>query len=403
MHGGGPVILARLLQAFTPGAYIVATNRKQLFAGAVKTGGWLPASYYFLDEASAKQGAELDAIAIETKPQGKPPRRNAFMSWLANIVADALTLPDIRLVRDKIRSILVERPSVTTVYAASDNGTFLLGTYWAVKATDKRFVVHLFDLYRGNAFGPFRQLLARFYESRILQRANQIIVTSKHTQEYLVQRYGRGITKKISVIGHPLPDRASQRQAPTHRTGSPFEIIYTGTLGWPQKDCLVDLVCATRSMENIQITILAPYSPEQMAAWHLTGPHVEIGSVSPEEAERRQQAADILFLPMTFHPESHDIVATASPGKIAEYLESGKPILVYAPPFSHVARYAKETGFGLVVNQEGDEPLQEAIRRLQTDKNLQKDLVAHARQAFLDNHEEQGVLSRFRAAVWGHA
>ncbi len=400
MHGGGPVILARLLRGLTEDSYSIVTNRKQLFAGAVKTGGWLPASYYFLDENDPKSGHELENITIDSRPTGHSAQRSPLVNWLARIAADAITLPEILRVRDKIHHILSVNQALTTVYATSDDGTFLLGTYLATKKTKKRLVVHLFDLYAGNAFGPFRQLLAKLYEPKILHRADQIIVTSQHTADYLNSKYHNAFAKKIIPVYHPLPDRnppTTTRRSPSE----PFEIIYTGTLGWPQKDCLVDLVHATRNLAAVKITILAPYSSSQLAAWGLVGPHVETGSVSPSEAEKRQQQADALFLPMAFHPESHDIVATASPGKIAEYLQVGKPILVYAPAFSHIARYARETGFGLVVDHEGDKPLQTGIKRLQDDLSLQTELIHQARATFLKNHEEKLVLKQFRAAVEG--
>lgn len=403
MHGGGPVILGRLLQACRPGSYVVVTNRKAFFSGTVKTGHWLPAPYYFLDEPGAKTSSDLQDIHIPNQPHGTPPQRGPILHWLAEAAADAIALPDILRVRNMIRRVLAEHPTITTVYAASDNGTFLLGTYLAARSMRKRFVVHLFDLYRGNAFGPFRQLLARLYEKSILRRADTIIVTSQHTADYLNRRYRQAFATKLRPIYHPLPGRQRPRVIPKRPPGKPFEIIYTGTLGWPQKDCLADLVRATRGWADIRITILAPYSTEQMAAWGMTGPQVETGSATPEEVERRQQAADVLFLPMTFHPESRAIVETASPGKIAEYLESGKPILIYAPAFSHVARYGRETGFGLVVDEEGDAPLQTAIRRLQKDQDLRGRLAAQARAVFEQNHEEAGVLTRFRAAIEGTA
>lgn len=81
----------------------------------------------------------------------------------------------------------------------------------------------------------------------------------------------------------------------------------------------------------------------------------------------------ILFLPMAFN--SPDIIKTASPVKLPEYLASGPPILVHAPEYAYITWYAKKYGWGFVVDKPDLELLKEAVQVLLRDDFLKENLV----------------------------
>jgi hypothetical protein len=92
-----------------------------------------------------------------------------------------------------------------------------------------------------------------------------------------------------------------------------------------------------------------------------------------------QRTADILFLPLAFASPYPEIIRTSSPTKLGEYLCAGRPILVHAPSDSHLAQFARERGFGVVVDQPGPELLVDAILEIMRDLSLRSVTAAHAR------------------------
>jgi glycosyltransferase involved in cell wall biosynthesis len=91
-----------------------------------------------------------------------------------------------------------------------------------------------------------------------------------------------------------------------------------------------------------------------------------------------QQQADILFLGLAFDSPIPEVIRTSAPGKMGEYLGSGRPILVHAPPDSFLSWYFKKEEWGMVVDQKDATVLGRGIERLLEDGRLRKRLVQNA-------------------------
>ena len=70
-----------------------------------------------------------------------------------------------------------------------------------------------------------------------------------------------------------------------------------------------------------------------------------------------------------------------------DYLASGRPILIHAPPYAYVSQYAKEYGFAHIVDEESIPLLQDGIRKLLQDHDYSRKLIKNARELFLKNHD----------------
>ena len=119
-----------------------------------------------------------------------------------------------------------------------------------------------------------------------------------------------------------------------------------------------------------------------------------IRQANREEIPALQQSADILFLPFSFpiHGYNHlSILRTASPSKLPEYLAAGRPILVYAPAYTYYSRYARQEGFGLVVDQPDLDLLREALIKLKNDQSLCVELTENARRVAEKYHDSAKV------------
>jgi glycosyltransferase involved in cell wall biosynthesis len=105
------------------------------------------------------------------------------------------------------------------------------------------------------------------------------------------------------------------------------------------------------------------------------------------EMPRILREATLLFLPLAWHTKSPDIIATATPGKFTDYLASGRPMLIHAPDYAFVSRYAKQHQLGLVVDQDSPELLAAAIREYLQHPERGKTYVTNALAMFRHNHE----------------
>jgi glycosyltransferase involved in cell wall biosynthesis len=108
----------------------------------------------------------------------------------------------------------------------------------------------------------------------------------------------------------------------------------------------------------------------------------------------QQRAADVLFLPLAFHSTIQEVLRTSAPGKLAEYLASGRPILVHAPAETFIAGHFRSHRAGIVVDTPDPQRLAGALRDIAGDAALRDSLrssalalaelyrVEHAREAF---------------------
>ena len=74
------------------------------------------------------------------------------------------------------------------------------------------------------------------------------------------------------------------------------------------------------------------------------------------------------------------IVKTSAPGKFADYLLSGTPILALVPKDAYVSWYLKKYNCGIIVNENNPDAVAEEIIRLINDVNLQKRISKNALQ-----------------------
>jgi len=98
------------------------------------------------------------------------------------------------------------------------------------------------------------------------------------------------------------------------------------------------------------------------------------------------QAADILFLPFPFEEKSKYVTLSSFPTKTSDYLISGKPILICAPEYSSIVRYARNYSFAEIVNELDEEKLAQAIYRIWKVKEHRNKLVSNAFSTFRANH-----------------
>jgi len=129
---------------------------------------------------------------------------------------------------------------------------------------------------------------------------------------------------------------------------------------------------------EIKLHLYTSQSPFDLERQNIQGPVVFFPHLPVSKVAQVQQQADILFLALAFHSPFPEVIKTSAPGKMGEYLASGRPVLVHAPPDSFLSWYFKENGCGLVVERDEPAALGHAIERLLQEGALRETLVRNA-------------------------
>lgn len=297
----------------------------------------------------------------------------------------------IRDVKKRAREIVaaVRAHPVDVIIGCSGNPFDLPSAALAAKRLKLPFVAYLFDdpVYQWEA-GLYR-VLARMWEKRWAAQAAKVIVPNEVLAEDVRSRVQRAA---ISVIRNPVDlvrmegKPGGQRETalyPRSPAQSSLTVVYTGSVYSAQASSFRNLVAALDLLGgSFQLHLHTAQSEEQVRDAGLVGPYVRrFGHLPQEHALQRQREADILFLPLAFQSPIPEVVRSSAPAKIAEYLASGRPVLVHAPRGSFVSSFFAAREAGLVVDEPDVEALARSLVRLSEEPALCSRLVANAKAA----------------------
>jgi len=401
---GGPQNLYNLLRDFPPDSYFILTSFYNIDNLSAQKGNWLAGEYVFYDKTRAtKKGRQATA---------KDPKRRKGPNWLnwlkhlarrSRVIRAILGIPIIFtqifwIIRQGKKSI--RNKKIEILLGFSDYGPAVISTYLLHKITRKPFFIFLFDIYKGNFFPFPGGLLSKIFEPKLFKRAETIIVTNEGTKKFYIKRYGEKTGKKITVIHNSVfPEPYLNAQSP-YEPKPPYIILFTGRIYWPQIRSLKNLIKAIEEINDIDLRfkIYCPNPPDYLKKIGIVESNkVKISVASPQDIPKIQSQADILFLPLSWRTKSPDIINTATPGKLTDYLAAGRPMLIHAPPSSALVRYAKEKKFAFVVDEENINKLKDGIRKLISDKIFAREIIRNARETFFKNHNANKNVEIFKS------
>ncbi len=275
---------------------------------------------------------------------------------------------------------IVKREKVINILLVPNYLDALIGVFihWI---TRKRLIVYLFDIYYvPNRFGPgWSSLFVRLIEPLLLRNADTVLVTAEPTQNYYKKKYNVN-----SVILPHSVELEKYKNLSDYKLNNSKEttILFTGEVSEAQIDSILNMVKTVNACPELNATfvIVANASKNIIESLGIKGSRVVVKNAGRDEIPTLQQSADILFLPLSFIWQNPEIIRTASPSKVPEYLAAGRPILVHAPAYSYVTSYARSECFALVVDQPDCGKLRQAIIDLKNNGELCNKLVANARK-----------------------
>jgi glycosyltransferase involved in cell wall biosynthesis len=251
----------------------------------------------------------------------------------------------------------------------------------ASRWTRARFYPYLLDQYgQMVTFVLGKHIFARI-EPRLLKGAAAVIVPNESLRDDMRRRYGID----VAVIHNPCdlaeyggPAKADADDSALARADA-RRIVYTGSIGPLHYEAFRSLLTAMATLDrSATLHLYTGQTRARIESEGICGPVVFHPPQPLSAMAALQERADLLFLPLALHSKHFDIVRTAAPGKLGEYLAAGRPILVHAPPDSFVARYFRDHRCGVVVDRSDPAELAAAIETILSDSALRAQLRAHA-------------------------
>lgn len=401
---GGPQTFYNLLCQLSPESYSMLTSFFAIDKRSAQEGTWLQGPYFFYDNPKGKR----EDLVEQKNNQGSTAfvhraiQKLKFTMKRIPIIREIFGIPviiwQIFVIFNQGKKVLKKNPH-HVILAVSDYGPALIGAYYLHKKTKLPLTLFLFDIYKGNAFPFPGGLLSRIFEKKILSAATTVIVNNQGTQDFYKERYGSEMSKKFRIIYNSVfPEHYTQLEKHIKKPEDCYEILYTGRVNWPQLRSLKNLIKSIEELDDAHIK-LSIYSPspkdylEQLGI--LESKYVHIDFAAPQDIPKIQNKADILFIPLSWETASPDIINTATPAKLTDYLIAGKPILIHAPATSFLVKYAQKNNFAEVVDTESTEALKQALQKIITNKVDSLAMVESAREVFHKNHDAHKNIKLF--------
>jgi glycosyltransferase involved in cell wall biosynthesis len=307
-------------------------------------------------EQEIPPGVQVFRTASLSLPLRLPWRvRNFISRWILVVDEQLGWLP--YAVRAGRRILQTEPCQV--IYTSSSPYTDHLIGYQLKKRLGVPWVADFRDPWVGNFAirtpTRFHRYLVSVLEHRVVHLADRVLVVNEPTRHDFLQRYPALDKDKIQAIPNGYDPDDFETLSPLKPLADQFLLVYSGSFYGEHRtprfffEALQSLISSGAiPVQAIRVRLVgnAGKSTLQMIANMRLSKVIEMTGFLPHrDAIAHLMAADALLLVVGAGPGSERVI----PGKIYEYLASGKPILGLVPP-GVSADLIREAGAGVVID-----------------------------------------------------
>lgn len=391
--------LYNLFSRFPSESFSILTNFSNIKAGAEKKGPWLPCDYYFFNHAPIRQNhppkPEFNGHTAQTNHSSS--LRHRIIDTTISILRHFSPLKILYLSYIVMTAIigfyltgkkLIKKESITMLMGTSDNGPALISSYFLSRLTKLSLYYFLFDLYKGYRLDAPTNWMAGFFEPKIIKAAKKIFVTNDGIKEFYQSRYPQFKEKFQVICNSVFVDQYKKLDQSYHPT-PPFTIVFTGHVYWPQEQSVMNMIKAMPLLKDLplRLELYIPRPNLQIQNAVKICPQIRLLFAPQDKMPQIQNKATLLFLPFAWNTDGPEIIATATPAKFTDYLGAGRPMLIHAPEYAYVSRYARKHNLGLVVDQNDIIVLANTIREFLQKPEIGQSYIQNAQKIFHQNHD----------------
>ena len=201
--------------------------------------------------------------------------------------------------------------------------------------------------------GRSRDWLEERFAQVYCEAASRLCVSPYMAEEYL-RRYGAS----GSVL---YPSRSSECPVFEPVLGRVFTheeemVIGYGGNGCPEVVSCLRILASVLAAAKARLCIYGPFAETVKQELLAISSAITFHGMVPyrDMIAGLHATADLLFVPMSFGDESRDNMIVSFPSKLADYTATGRPLLIYGPPFCSAVRWAKSNFEVAEVVEEAD-------------------------------------------------
>lgn len=256
-------------------------------------------------------------------------------------------------------------------------------------------------LYSGTWASWFVQPIVHRVAANLVRHSAVRIANGPQMREEYERRYG--VRFEQIMIGDE-PERFHRASTLRLAHGNDRVLLYSGSLGLGRASSLAQIgrAAARISTANRKVILAVMSTFSGAADRHVLEilPNVRLlDNPSHDDLPSYLKGADVLVLPESFNRRWARMCRLSISTKAHLYMMARRPILMFGPGTSSVARYASQAGWAHVVDNQNDDILDGAIERLLSDTEYGRRLVERADNVVLDNHLLSKCSEHFRGCV----
>jgi glycosyltransferase involved in cell wall biosynthesis len=366
-HGGGTILVSRLLADYP-------AERITVLSGS-----------HFLNVSPKDGRLSCRHIAFPTTNQG-----GRWNIGRLKLLVDWMLLPFLTLFG--VRIIKKEHSAVVVTVA---HGNFFIAAAFASILTKVPYILIVHDDWVGGVRS--NSYLLKIFSPSIFQfvieRASHIYAVSPAMREFLKTRYGVDSELQMPATGPCSVSSRSVEKSPK-KDWTRIRIAYAGTENATVEDSLnllIELVkgelLLQHGFDSWVLDLYMPVNPRQSISPKFVHDRIKLhGWVSQKDLQKAIKSADILFLPYSFRTDQKFSTTRSFASKTADYLAAGKPILIFAPDYCTLVRYAREFRFAEVVDKPSIDALAQGIANISHSSAYREQLQKNGAAAFELNH-----------------
>jgi len=355
-HTAHAAILHRLLRGRDPETYCLLSGRDYVNTPHDEWSERLPGRYYHLQSLRLTRGYRFGMKALRI-----------HLNHLLDVQRVVLIA----------RILRRERCGAVVACTGGDEIADFAAAYLASRIVRIPFFAYLLDQFSHMVNFGMGTTILRHLEPAMMKGAAGVIVPN----EFLADDVRRQFGIEPVLIHNPIDLSLYEQARGETSSGDECRIVYTGDVGALHFSAFRNLLTAIETLDfPAKLHLYSVADREVLEKNGIKGPVVFHGQRPLHEMPAIQSNADILFLPLALDSQHPNIVRTAAPGKMGEYLAANRPILVHAPADSFLEWYFRDHECGLVIDRDDPNALADAIRRLMSDAALRQSVSERARQ-----------------------
>lgn len=318
--------------------------------------------------------------AIDVNTIRKSGTRIAPSERISEFIRATFFIPDARRgwLRHAVKAGLktIREENIEAIYSSSPPYTCALIARELKRKADLRWIAGFRDPWTGFITTPRRWALPRaidrYLERSVFTEADAIEVAWLGIQKDAIRKYPNLPATKFHHLPNGYDSNDFHDIDPTTRTDKRFTITYTGSMyGRRNPDAFlraVELLVSDGSIDpkEIRLRFIGRFGDEVHRMFSATSVRdaIEVVDYLPHRDSIEQLLhSDALLLVVDECDESEEVV----PGKVYEYIGSGRPLIAVAPERSAIADLLDETQGGYVAHQSNVRGIADAIRFLYND------------------------------------